>query len=301
MAEFNPQSIETCVIAGCTGYLIIGDPWLGAERRVGRVDNTWEASLAKLSQALKIATERKLVPVILGDLLHESRDLSKVLAIINLIKGHQAVLVPRDARWGDRASGHIAAILQASGVAHVAGFSAKRYQVQVSIEQKWVNLDLECHTSWGGYKRLDQGSRAKVVMPSLNLVAEPDSAIPTMTAEGSHTLIKAGRLIRLTAMEESQHINVFAVTRDGIETIALNITPIVFTEASANADSLQHMLAKDSTFVERLRASSQESLAEEGKEGIVDLIGDVCKEIGADKGIESILYELAKDLSGPAQ
>jgi hypothetical protein len=297
MLELNPQSIETSVIAGMKGYLLIGDPWLSAERRVGRVDNTWDTSMAKLTNAFEIAAERSLVPVILGDLLHENRDMGKVLEIINAVKGRQAILVPRDSRWLDRSKGHIAAILEASGVAQVAGYSAKRYQIQVNDNGQWHKLNMECHTAWGGHKRLDQGSRAKVVIPSLNVVAEPDSAIPTVEAEQGHTLIKAGRLIRLTALEESLEINVFSVTREGVERISLKTVPIVFTDASLNADQFQQGLVKDSQFVERLRASTLEDLSEEGKEGIVEHIDAICTEIGADDYVRAKLYELSKDVT----
>jgi hypothetical protein len=300
MLELNPQSIQTSVITGMKGFLLIGDPWLGSERRVGRVDNMWETSMAKLANAFEIAAERLLVPVILGDLLHENRDMGKVLEIINAVKGRQAILVPRDGRWLDRNKGHIAAILQASGVAHVAGYSAKRYQIQVNNGGEWISVDMECHTAWGGHKRLDQGSRAKVVFPAVNVIAEPDSAIPAMEAEQGHTLIKGGRLIRLTALEESLDINVFAVTEAGVERVALRTVPVVFTDASLSADQFQQGLVKDSQFVERLRASTEEHLAEEGKEGIVEHIDEICNEIGADDYVRTKLYELSKDASSPA-
>ena len=300
MLELNPQSIETSVITGMKGFLLIGDPWLSSERRVGRVDNTWDTSMAKLANAFEIAAERQLVPVVLGDLLHENRDMGKVLEIINAVKGRQAVLVPRDGRWLDRSKGHIAAILQASGLAHVAGYSAKRYQIQVNDNGQWHKLEMECHTSWGGHHRLDQGSRARVVIPALGIVAEPDSAIPTMEAEQGHTLIKAGRLIRLTALEESLEVNVFAVTQSGVERIALKTVPIVFTDASMSADQFQQGLVRDSQFVERLRASTAESLEKEGKEGMIEQIDTICTEIGADDYVRTKLYELSKDAAAAA-
>lgn len=296
MLEISPQSIETNVLANMKGYLLIGDPWLGSERRVGRVDNTWDTSMAKLANAFAIAAERSLTPVILGDLLHENRDMGKVLEIINAVKGRQAILLPRDGRWLDRSKGHIAAILQASGLVHVAGYSAKRYQISISDDGVWKNLVMECHTSWGGHQRLDQGSRGKVVFPALNVVSEPDSAIPVMEAEQGHTLIKAGRLIRLTALEESLDLNVFAITLDGVERIALPKVPIVFTDASLNAEQFQQNLVRGSQFVKQLRLSTSEALAEEGKEGMVDHIDAVCNETGADDYVRSKLYELSKEV-----
>lgn len=297
MPDFNVRSIENCVITGKKGFLFIGDPLLGNDRRPGRIDNAWEVSMDKLNQAIQIASERQLVPVIVGDLLAESRDLSKVLAIINVLKGHGAILLPRDARWGDRANGHIAAVLQATGVAQIAGYSAKRYQLNAARGDGSGHdqMSLECHTPWGGYKRLEQGSRGKVVLTSLDVAVEPHSGIPEMVAENNSSVLRAGRLVRLSAMEEKLAIAVFAATPDGIERINLHLTPIVFNEAAGMAGAQQVLLSQSSRFVEQLKISAQDAAEEEGKDGLMDLIAECGKESGADDWVLGKCYELAKE------
>lgn len=296
MSDINVRSIEKCQIVGKKGFLFIGDPLLGGDRRTGRVDNAWDASMDKLKQCMEIAKARSLVPVIVGDLLLQSHDLAKVLAIINVLKGNRVILLPRDARWADRATGHIAAVLQATGVAEIAGFFAKRYQIPCTNGSgEDVRLNLECHTPWGGQKRLEQGSRGRVVLTSLDIAVEPHSGIPEMVSEGNASVIRAGRLIRLTPMEEKLSINVFAATLDGIERIPLQLTPIVFTEAAEQAGAHQVLLSQNSKFVEQLKQSAQEVAEEEGKDGLLDLIEQSCTESGADEWLLGKCYELAKE------
>lgn len=301
MSDINVRSIENCQIVGKKGFLFIGDPLLGGDRRTGRVDNAWGASMDKLKQCMTIAKERDLVPVIVGDLLLQSQDLAKVLAIINVLKGNRVILLPRDARWGDRATGHIAAVLQAAGVAEIAGYSAKRYQIPCTNgEGEYVKLDLECHTPWGGQKRLEQGSRGRLMLTTLDVSVEPHSGIPEMVAEGNASVIRAGRLIRLSPMEEKLGISVFAATLDGIERIALQLTPIVFTEAAEQAGAHQVLLSQNSKFVDQLKRSAQEVAEEEGKDGLMDLIAECCSEAGADDWVLGKCYELAREAVSPA-
>ncbi|MBD8089272.1 hypothetical protein IFT48_04695 [Pseudomonas fluorescens] len=302
MSDINVRSIENCVIAGKKGFLFIGDPLLGGDRRTGRIDNAWDVSMAKLVQAMDIAKSRDLVPVIVGDLLLESRDLSKVLAIINVLKGHRAILLPRDARWSDRATGHIAAVLQAAGVAEIAGFFAKRYQMscQKADGSGYGELNLECHTPWGGHKRLEQGSRGRVVLTSLDVAVEPHSGIPEMVSESNSSVIRAGRLVRLSAMEEKLSISVFAATLDGIERVSLKVTPIVFSEAAEHAGAHNVLLNQNSKFVDQLKQSAQEVAEEEGKDGLLDLIALSCTDSGADDWVLGKCYELAREAVTPA-
>ncbi len=58
------------------GFLFIGDPHVSSVRPGKRVDDFAASVLGKLAQAARIATERQLVPVILGDLIHRDDERS---------------------------------------------------------------------------------------------------------------------------------------------------------------------------------------------------------------------------------
>jgi hypothetical protein len=295
MSDQLLRNVDTAVMAGFKGVLVISNPCLGVSRRVGRVDNAWDASFAKLEQAIEIARERELMPLIVGDLLMDSRDIGQLLPIINLLHNNRALLLPRNVRWQERSEGHIAAILKATGVAHVAGASARKFQLPISSNGKIVNMELETYTSWGGVERLEHGTVGYIKIPAMNLTIMQSSALPVMEGDESGTRIVAGRLIRLTPVEESMAINVYAVTNEGIESIALNIMPIVFSTAAGTAEQTNDELKRDSLFVKKLRESAMSSLEEEGKESLVTLVDEVCDELETDDWMRSLILELAKD------
>lgn len=62
------------IIKGFNGFLFIGDSHLTSTRPGRRVDDYSTAILGKLSQAARIAKERGLYPVHLGDLFHRARE-----------------------------------------------------------------------------------------------------------------------------------------------------------------------------------------------------------------------------------
>ena len=62
------------VIEGFEGFLFIGDTHLASQRPGRRMDDYASALLGKLSQAARIAKERRLYPVCLGDLFHRPRE-----------------------------------------------------------------------------------------------------------------------------------------------------------------------------------------------------------------------------------
>lgn len=294
----NPGVMDNCVIVGKKGFLIIGDPLLGGDRRPGRLDNAWDVSIDKLRQSVALAQKNQWIPVIVGDLLSEGRgDLSKVLAIINILKGQRVILLPRDARWNDRASGHIAAVLQAAGVAEIAGFSAKLYQLNVAKSDGSGHevLSLECHTPWGGAQRLEQGNRGRLVLKGLGVEVEPHSGIPDMVSGEHCTLVQAGRLIRVTPQEEKLAINVFSATPDGIQRHALQLTPVVFNDAVEHASAHQSLLSVNSRFVEQLRTSAKQAAEDEGKDGLMELLDETFNNSGVDSWVVGKCFELAKE------
>jgi predicted phosphodiesterase len=61
-------------INGFRGFLFIGDPHLAGYRPGRRTDDYTNVILDKVEQAAAIATELKLVPVILGDLFHRNKE-----------------------------------------------------------------------------------------------------------------------------------------------------------------------------------------------------------------------------------
>jgi len=75
------------VIKGFEGFLFIGDSHLVSHRPGKRIDDYATAILGKLSQSARIAKERRLYPVHLGDLFHRAREnslelLSRTAAVL---------------------------------------------------------------------------------------------------------------------------------------------------------------------------------------------------------------------------
>lgn len=60
------------IIEGYRGFLFIGDPHVASRKPQRRIDDFTTAVLDNLAQAARIASERQLVPVILGDLFHRA-------------------------------------------------------------------------------------------------------------------------------------------------------------------------------------------------------------------------------------
>lgn len=290
------KNVETTVMAGFKGVLVISNPCLGANRRVGRVDNVWDAGFAKLEQAINIASERKLLPIIVGDLLQDNHDIGQLVPIINLLNNKRVLLLPRNGRWQERSEAHIAAVLSVTSVAQIAGANARRFQIPIAHNGKVENLDLETFTSWGGVERLEPGSIGYIKIPAMDLTIMQGSKLPLMEGDGSGTRIVAGRMIRLTPAEEAMAINVFAITRDGVETIELKKMPIVFSAGATTAEQTNESLQRDSQFVKLMRSTALSSLEEEGKESMVDMIDDVCTAKGCDDWIKGQLFALAKEV-----
>lgn len=72
--KFEPEIVD-----GFDGLLFVGDLHLSSTRPGRRVDDYAAAGLAKLSQSARIARERNLYPVCLGDLFHRPRENDLVL------------------------------------------------------------------------------------------------------------------------------------------------------------------------------------------------------------------------------
>ena len=295
MTENLIKNVAKMVMPGFQGVLIISNPCLGSSRRVGRVDNAWDAAFAKLEQAIGIAEDRKLLPIIVGDLLQDSNDIGQLLPIINLLNQKRVVLLPRNGRWQERSEGHIAAILGATGVAQVAGSNARSFQLTIATDGKLENMDLDCYTSWGGVERLEPGAMGYIKIPSMGLTIMQSSGIPLIEGDESGARIVAGRLIRLTPAEEAMTINVFAVTRDGVEAIPLHIMPIVFSSVAATAEQTVDGLKRDSLFVQKLRESALTTLEDIGKESLLTLADEVCDELEVDDWIRGLVIDLAKE------
>ena len=295
MFEFNPQNVDMQVISGFKGMLVIGDPMLGPHKRVGRIDDVWQSGLNKLEQALSLAEENHLLPVLVGDIIHDARDIGQLLPLIQLLKGRRAVLLPRNTKWAERNHGHLAAILQASGIASVAGFSARRFQVPIAHDGSLFNLTLESHTSWGGQVRLEPGETARFVVPELGLTIKQTSGMFNLDGDAHGSVLEVGRLIRLTPAEEKSPVAVFSLTLDGIKMHELNVTPVVFSDAAGSALEKKLDLNRDSLFVDKLRASTEEALEEEGKGSLMALIDQVCEETESDDWVKETLLNLAKE------
>lgn len=67
------------LIKGFRGFLFIGDPHLASYRPGKRMDDYQNAILNKLKQAAQISCDENLVPIILGDLFHNSNENSLTL------------------------------------------------------------------------------------------------------------------------------------------------------------------------------------------------------------------------------
>lgn len=288
---------DLAVISGYRGVLVIGDPCLGSRRRVGRVDDHWAAAFSKLERAIEIANERQLLPIITGDLLHESRDIGQLLPIINLFHKNKVILLPRNARWQERSEGHIAAILNASDISRIAGHSAMRFKLAIQEKGDLKNLELHCCTSWGGVKPLEMGTPAYIKIPDMDLTIMQSSGLPVIEgAEDGDTRIVGGRLLRLSPAEEAMEISVVEITLEGIERIPLDVTPIVFSSSSEAAYEAKSILSRDSKFVDRLREAATESLEEQGKESLIELADAACDTHKRDDYIRSKIIALVKQV-----
>lgn len=298
MTNLIASKTGTSVISGFSGALIIGDPLFSNRKRVGRSDESWDTSMRKITQALDIAKENNLMPIIVGDIIHGTKDITYLLPLIQLLKGRRAVLLPSNTRWYEQSQGHAAAALQASGIAHVAGFDAKKLQLSISCaDGSLSNLTIETMTSWGGHKRLDVGERAQIHFAELNLTVSQGSDIFKLGGDSNGSTLEIGRMIRLTQGEESSKIGVFEVGLNGIKMHEINSTPIVFSDSSGSALDKNLELNRDSLFVDKLRASTEEALEDEGKGSLLTLIEDVCSEIEADEWIYENLLGLAKEVA----
>lgn len=295
MTDSPIKKFGKLVMPGFQGVLVISNPCLGSSRRVGRVDNAWDAAFAKLEQAMAIAEERKLLPIIVGDLLQDSHDIGQLLPIINLLNKKRVVLLPRNGRWQERSEGHIAAILKATGVAHVAGASNDSIQLPISVGGKLENMELNCFTSWGGEERLEPGSMGYITIPTMGITIMQSSGLPVIEGDDTGCRIVAGRLIRLTPAEEAMSINVFAITREGFEAIPLQIMPIVFSSVAATAEQTTDTLKRDSLFVQKMRESAMTAAEDIGKESLVTLAEEVCTSLGSDDWIRALVFDLAKE------
>jgi len=293
MTDQLMDCIETATPMGFSGFLVIGDPWLGSPRRVGRADNPWDASFSKLEQAIKIAAERKLLPIIVGDMLHETRDLGQLLPIINLLSGTRALMMPHSTRWQESS---IAAILKAANIVQVVGASAKRFQLKISREGKVHNMMLEAYTSWGGHERLEPGCSAYLNVAGQNLKIMQSRQLPCMEGDETGNRIIAGRLLRLTPVEELMTVNVYAVTLDGIEELPLSVLPKVFAATEFQAHAQQLNLQRESIFVENLRKAALESAEEEGKGSLIPFIDEICDDLKCDDWMRGTILSLAKEV-----
>ncbi|HYF54564.1 MAG TPA: hypothetical protein VEA41_09925 [Salinarimonas sp.] len=81
---------ERLAPVAAAGLLLIGDPHVGSRRPGRRRDESWpDAILAKLDACVRIANERDLAPVLLGDLFDRAvePDMSLKSRLIRILKG----------------------------------------------------------------------------------------------------------------------------------------------------------------------------------------------------------------------
>ncbi|SFM93540.1 metallophosphoesterase [Thermodesulforhabdus norvegica] len=105
------------------GILFIGDPHVCARQPGHRIDDYRETVLNKLSFCLKIGHEKRLLPVILGDLFHLPRDNpnSLLVDLIRLFRPFRPwVLVGNHDKYEARFTPDVSlAVLQAAGAVRV--------------------------------------------------------------------------------------------------------------------------------------------------------------------------------------
>lgn len=278
-------------VEGYQGVLVIGDPMLGPHKRLGRSDDVWQAGMAKLGHALDIAQELNLLPFLVGDVLHDARDIGQLVPLIQILRGRDVILLPRNNLWGQQAQGHLAAVLLASGVAQVAGYGNSGVRV---LSHGEVQLTLTVDAAWGGKERLGPGERARVEAIEAGVFVGVGSRLPVVVEQDGFTTLEAGRLIRVRQDEEEEQIQVFAVTGEGVEPIELERTPVVFVAGASS--SLEETIERnrDSLFVDSLRRSTQDALEDEGKNGLMDMIDGVLKDGEADEWLQGTILSLAK-------
>lgn len=283
---------ETFVIAGYKGILVIGDPYIGAAGRIGRVDDAVEASFHKLQAAFALAKERNLVPLLIGDILHNAHGIGNLLPIIYLLSGSGCIVVPKHSRWQEQGQSHIAAILKATKVAQVAGLDMRKIQILDSSSTKGAKINITCHTSWGGVETLEFGSKAFLRIPEMNVAIMQGNTLPAIEGDDKGTRVVAGRLLRMGPSEESMRVQVFEITSDGVNGINLEVVPKVFTQASITAEETIDQLKAASVFVAKLRETTGQNLEEEGRESLINLIDDVTGDLKVDDWCKKLILEM---------
>lgn len=292
MTDVNVQQLS-----GFAGVLVIGDPLLGPHKRAGRSDDVWHAGMTKLEKALNLAAEHQWLPIIVGDILHETREMSYLLPLIKLLKDRRALLLPRNTRWHDSPQGLIAAILQESGLAQVAGVKNQAVVLTIDSDEGPVELTLEAHTPWGETNRLERDVPGYLEVPQLGITVHSSTGLPLSNTE-QHPQIKAGCLLRLSMADENKPVNVHSITPQGVQAHALEVTAHIFDEGAKGALVRQEDLERESLFVDKLRASTEAALEDEGKSSLMELIEEVKQDMDLDEWMEKQLLSLAADVAG---
>lgn len=284
------------MLAGFKGVLIIGDPLLGPHKRVGRSDDVWHAGMVKLERALDLAAEHQWLPIIVGDILHETREMSYLLPLIKLLKDRRALLLPRNTLWHDSPQGLIAAILQESGLAQVAGVENQSVVLTIEGATGPIEMTIEAHTPWGGTTRLERDVPGYLNVPQLGLTIHSSTGLP-LGATDEHPQIKAGCLLRLSMADENKPVNVHSITPNGVQAHALEVTAHIFDESTKSVLSRQEDIERESLFVAKLRASTESSLEDEGKSSLMELIEEVKQDLELDGWMEKQLLSLAAEVA----
>ena len=102
------------------GFLIIGNPCISSRRPERRLDVDYLSVVSKkLLEAMRIAEDGRLVPVILGDVLEKGKDDKALIELIKVLVGRGAYILPETVDWNKKRAGAYLSLIHESRTAQV--------------------------------------------------------------------------------------------------------------------------------------------------------------------------------------
>jgi hypothetical protein len=265
---------------GYAGILFIGDPHIAASPPGFRLDNYAETVLGKLSFCLQMASARRFLPIILGDLFHVPRDNpnSLLVSLIEAFRPHLPwVLVGNHDKYEARLTRDVSlAVLDAAGVIRLidregpaASLTIAGRRILIGASPDWspipgaVDRDGHDYVLWlthhdlafPGYEAARTNLRE---IPGVDLVVNGHIHTPKPTQRFGQTLwLNPGSITRISRSQYTREIRptitVWIPGTPDFELFEVPHQPFdeVFPALSENNDSV-HAPVDESMFIRGL-------------------------------------------------
>ncbi len=250
------------------GLLFIGDPHLCASPPGFRLDEYARTVLDKLAFCLELATERGLLPIILGDLFHVPRDNPNWLMVnlIELFRPHFPwVLVGNHDKYEARLTRDVSlAVLDAAGVIRLMDRSEPLEtvtldgaRVLIGASPDWTQLPDQVEPGshelavWVSHLDLrfpgyEQGKTDLREIPGIDLVVNGHIHTPKEPQRHGKTLwVNPGSIVRITRSTLTREIRpsvaIWAPGMESVESITVPHRPFdeVFPPLSEHEEGLE--------------------------------------------------------------